>query len=114
MGPRRLKPLDFALDRRAVGDPRGPGARRQAAYEGLETLEALHVQAAKLDQRVGMIVDAKIEEGISLGSADKERHRLLAALVAAGRFTRLHGGHQALGERKLASGVVHLRRVLDD
>jgi hypothetical protein len=45
--------------------------------------------------------------------ADKQRHRLLAALVAACGLARRHRRDQALGERKIASRVVNLRGVLD-
>ena len=42
-----------------------------------------HFQAGELGERVGVVVDADVEEGILLLVVDQERRRLPAALVAA-------------------------------
>src|SRR5262245_1585312 len=81
-----LTSSNFIFDDRAVGDAGGAGLRRQAAPERLVALEALAVEARELRDRLGMVVDADVEERVVLGGADEQRRRLLAALVAAGRL----------------------------
>ena len=91
---------DLLLDHRAVGDARGPRLARQAGDERLEALEALLVEAPQLGERLGVIVDAEVEERIVLGRVDQQRRGLLAALVAARRLARLERREQPLGERQ--------------
>ena len=90
--------------------PAGRARARQAGEERLEALEALFVQAAQLGERLGVIVDAQVEERILLGRVDQQRRRLLAALVAAGRLARLQRGQQPLGERQRRRALVSRAR----
>ena len=104
----RLEARDLLLDHRAVGDARGPRLARHAGEERLEALEALLVEAAQLGDRLGVVVDAQVEERIVLGRVDEERRRLLAALVAARGLARVERREQPLGERQ--RGVRLVRR----
>ncbi len=66
----------------------------------------LVIEAAQLEERLGMIVDAEIEPGILLAGMDQERCRLLAALVAARRLPGRQRANEPLGERLLGRGPV--------
>src|SRR5512143_2577968 len=91
--------LDLALDRRAIGRPDRIRPPRQAGGERLEALEALAVEAAQREERLGMVVDAQRQERVVLGRDDQQRRGLLAALVAAGGVARVERGEPALGDR---------------
>ena len=60
-----------------------------------------------------MVVDADVERRVVLVALDAQRGRLLAALVAAGRFAGGHRGDQALGQRQRGVREVRLGRGLD-
>ena len=66
-----------------------------------EPLPADAFQPLELGQRIGVVVDAQADRRIFLGGPDDERGGLLAALVAALGFARLHGGDQPAHERLL-------------
>src|SRR5689334_4733220 len=57
---------DARVDLGAVDDAHRVGARRQACGERLEALEARGVEAAKLPQRLGMVVHAHGKQRIVL------------------------------------------------
>src|SRR5574341_1295510 len=103
---------DLLLDHAAVIDAERPLPARAALEVGDEALVRLFVEALELGQRIGVIVDADAEVGISLGRADEERRRLLAALVAARGLAGLQRGDQALGKRLLRC-LVGARGLLD-
>ena len=63
-------------------------SRRQTGDERLKSLAALFVEPGELRNRLGMIIDTKIERRIVLGGRDQQCGGLLAALVAAGPFSR--------------------------
>ena len=78
-----------------------------------EKLAAHPFEALELGERIGMVIDAQIKVGPFLLTANHERSRVLAALVAAGRLTGTHRGDQPpwKGERGIA--VISRGRVLD-
>ena len=55
-----MEALDFALDDVPIGNARGVLMRWEARDEGLKAFKALLVKALELDQRLCVIVDAKI------------------------------------------------------
>ncbi len=88
----------------------------QAGNEGLKTLQAFVMQALQLVQGLGVIVYTQVQIRVILVALDAQRRRLLAALVATGRLTRLHGADQAqrqrlpgTGGKGLGSGFDHAR-----
>ena len=90
---------------RPVGDACRIVAPRQARDERLEPLEALFVEAPKLGDGLGVVVDAKVERGVALRRVDDERRRLLAALVAAGGLAGRHRVEEAQRERLRADAL---------
>ena len=70
------------------------------ATKGWKRSRLTPVEAAQLEQRLGVVVDAEVELGMVLVAVDAQGRRLLAALVAAGRFARGHRRKQALGQRQ--------------
>ena len=94
---RCLAPLELGVDHGTVVHPGGVGPARQEGEEGLEDLLAHLVEAAELDERLGVIVDPKIEAGVGLRRVDAEGGRLLAALVPAGGLPGIEGREQAEG-----------------
>ncbi len=105
---------DAGLDLVAIQQADRIVAAGQAGDERLEALEALFVQAAQLDDRLGVIVDAQVEARIVLVGMDAQRRGLLAALVAAGGLARGHRREQALGERLAGGGDERLGGRLQD
>ena len=67
-----------------------------------EALAADGFEALELGERVGVVVDAKVERRVFLGGVDDERGGLLAALVAAGGFAGFHCGDEAAGKGRVA------------
>src|SRR3954471_15940758 len=92
---RFLTSSNFIFDRGPIGDAGRPRLRRQTTNERLVALQAFSVEALELPDRLGMVIDADIEERIVLGRVYEERRSLLAALVAAGRLARREGGDEA-------------------
>src|SRR5689334_21903457 len=72
------------VDHLAISDPCGVVARRHELPEHRPMLAAHALEAFKLSERIGMIVDAHVEGRPFLFAVDEVRGRLLAALVAAG------------------------------
>ncbi len=88
-----------------AGRHEGTEMRPALTAHGLEPLELL--------QGLGVVVDTQVELGIVLVAVDQERRRLLATLVATGRFAGLQGGDQAARQRQvvpLAHGARPSRR----
>src|SRR5450631_882728 len=109
-----VEAFDFRLDLRAIGHARRPGTRWQAGDEGLVALEALDIQPQQFSKRLGVIVNAQIQERIRLRGTNQERCRLLAALVPPCGFACHDRRDQAFGEGQVVAGIVGLRRILDD
>src|SRR5947199_10621948 len=78
LAARCVKAFDFHFDQRAINDAGGPMSRRQTGDERLKSLAALFVEPGELRNRLGMIVDTKIERGIILGCRDQQCGGLLA------------------------------------
>ena len=87
-------------DAQRIGSPRGwaCGSGLRAACQLLE--------ASELGERIGVIVDPDVEQRPVLIAVDEQRRRLLPTLVAAGLLGCLHGRHQPLRQRQLASRLV--------
>ena len=109
----RLKALDFAFDHGPIRYPGRIGTRGKTGDEGLEALEASSVEPPQLGQRVFVVVDAKVERRVVFACDDAQGRRLLAALVAAGRFARLQRGDQSSGEIEVRAVCVSLDRRLE-
>jgi len=62
-----LKTRDLGFDRCPVEDAGGRSARRQARDERLKAFQALLIQPCQLDDRLRMVIDAKIERRVDLG-----------------------------------------------
>src|SRR5437773_8071258 len=92
------KAFDFRFDHRAINDAGGAMSGRQAGDERLKSLLAFFVQSGELRNRLGMVVDTKIERGIILGRRDQQCGGLLAALVASCPFSRMKRYDQAFSK----------------
>ena len=83
-----LPACDAGFDLIAVGQAHRVVAAGQAGHERLAALQADLVEPLQFGDRIGMVVDPQVELQIVLVGLDAQRRRLLAALVAAGRFAR--------------------------
>src|SRR5436305_7764032 len=96
-----------------IGQPHPVAVVRHQLPERHEKLTAHAFEALELGKRFGMIVDPKIEVWPFLLTADDERSRLLAALVATGCLARPHRGDQAPWKGERGTAVISRARVLD-
>ena len=71
------------------------------------------LQARKLGQRVGMIVDANVDQRPFLVAVDQQGRRLSPALVAAGCLGRLQSRDKSLRKRHLGARLVGCRHVVE-
>ena len=78
--------------------PAGFGVIGQELAKMHPALAADLLQPLQFGERIGVIVDAQVEIGPLLLAMDHQRRRLLAALVAAGRFARAHRRDQPARE----------------
>ena len=90
----------------------GIALARQELREVHPALAAHRFEALKLGERIGVIVDAKVEIGPFLLAVDQQRRRLLAALVAAGGLAGLQRGDQAARKRQRGVRRVGLRGLV--
>ncbi len=58
------------------------------------------LEPRELRQRIGVVIDAQVKIGPFFLAVNQKRRRLLAALVAAGRFAGDHRCDQALRKRQ--------------
>jgi hypothetical protein len=109
----QLVRLGRQLGRVAVQLAGAVGLARARKFVGLagERVGALEAhQPAKLADRVGVVLDAQVEQappGFAAGGHDHQRRGLAAAHVAPRLLGRLEGDHQALGQ--IAVGGVERR-----
>ena len=97
---------DVGLELGAIDEAGRILARRQELAEMRPALAAHRFQPRQLGERIGVVVDAQVEIGPFVLAVDQQRGRLLAALVAARRFARLHGGDQPARERQRRVGAI--------
>ena len=95
---------DAGVDGGAVGDAGRILARRQERAEMHPALAADRFEALEFGERIGMVVDAQVESRPFLVAMDQQRGRLLAALVAAGRFARAASPRSGARERQVVIG----------
>ena len=105
---------DAGLDHVAVERAVRVLPRRHELHVMEKPLAADAFEPRELGERIGVIVDAQADRRIFLGGPDRDRGRLLAALVAARRFAGRQRGDQPAHERLLFRCLERVRGRGDD